>query len=67
LRGRRDGLCAVFPQDPIAGYPPDPVTPVLVTLEVFDTATGQTVYTTPFAAVGFNPQPEPPEPIRSQQ
>ena len=37
---------------------------VLVTVEVFDTATGQTAYTMPFAAVGFNPQPEPPEPIR---
>lgn len=31
---------------------------ILVTLEVFDTATGQTAFTTPFAAVGFNPQPE---------
>ena len=35
-----------------------------LTLEVFDTATGQTVYTMPFAKVGFNPQPEPPEPVR---
>jgi hypothetical protein len=54
-----------------AVYPPDPVaTPRArrgdfhLTLEVFDTATGQTVYTMPFLAVGFNPQPEPPEPIR---
>ena len=35
-----------------------------LTLEVFDTATGQTVYTMPFAKVGFNPQPEPPEPVQ---
>jgi hypothetical protein len=36
---------------------------VIPTLEVFDTATGQTVYTMPFAKVAFNPQPEPPEPV----
>jgi hypothetical protein len=34
------------------------------TLEVFDTATDRTIYTMPFVKVGFNPQPEPPEPIR---
>ncbi len=54
-----------------AVHPPDPAAPprarrsdVHLTLEVFDTATGRTVYTMPFVAVGFNPQPEPPEPIR---
>jgi hypothetical protein len=36
---------------------------VIPTLEVFDTATGRTVYTMPFAKVAFNPQPEPPEPV----
>jgi hypothetical protein len=45
-----DGLCRVLPN-------------VIPTLEVFDTATGRTVYTMPFAKVAFNPQPEPPEPI----
>jgi hypothetical protein len=34
-----------------------------LTLEVFDTATGQMQFTMPYAAVGFNPQPEPPEPV----
>jgi hypothetical protein len=38
---------------------------VIPTLEVFDTATGRTVYTMPFVKVAFNPQPEPPEPIRT--
>lgn len=54
-----------------AVHPPDPIAPprarrsdVHLTLEVFDTATGRTVYTMPFVTVGFNPQPEPPEPIR---
>ena len=52
-------------------YPPDPIaTPRVrrsdfhLTVEVFDIATGQTVYTMPFVTVGFNPQPEPPEPVR---
>ena len=34
---------------------------IVLTLEVFDTATGRTAFTMPFTAVGFNPQPEPPE------
>jgi hypothetical protein len=38
---------------------------VVLTLEVFDTATGRTVFTMPFAAVAFNPQPEPPEPVQT--
>jgi hypothetical protein len=38
-------------------------TEIHLTLEVYDTATGRTVFTMPFAAVGFNPQPEPPEPV----
>jgi hypothetical protein len=33
---------------------------LLLTLEVFDTLTGRTAFT-----VAFNPQPEPPEPIRT--
>jgi hypothetical protein len=37
---------------------------VMPTVEVFDVATGRTVFTMPFAEVAFNPQPEPPEPIR---
>jgi len=37
---------------------------VLLTLEVFDVVTGRTAFTMPFAKVAFNPQPEPPEPIR---
>ena len=49
-------------------YPADLVATALgdfyLTLEVFDPATGQTVYTMPFLAVGFKPQPEPPEPVR---
>jgi hypothetical protein len=45
-----DALCRVLPN-------------VIPTLEVFDSATGRTVYTMPFAKVAFNPQPEPPEPV----
>jgi hypothetical protein len=50
-----------------AVHPPDPIRrrTVIVSLEVFDTATGATVFTMPYAAIGFNPQPEPPEPIRT--
>lgn len=54
-----------------AVYPPDPISPprarrgdVHLTLEVFDAATGQTVYTMPFVAGGFSRQAEPPEPVR---
>jgi hypothetical protein len=36
---------------------------VALTLEVFDLASGRTEVTLPFAAVMFNPQPEPPEPV----
>jgi hypothetical protein len=36
---------------------------IALTLEVFDIVTGRTEFTMPFAAVVFNPQPEPPEPI----
>lgn len=35
---------------------------VRLTLEVFDTATGRTLFTMPFDAVGFDPQPDPPAP-----
>jgi hypothetical protein len=35
---------------------------VHLTLEVYDVATGRTAFTMPFAAVMFNPQPEPPDP-----
>lgn len=38
---------------------------VALTLEVFDMVTGRTGFTMPFAAVMFNPQPEPPEPVAS--
>ena len=53
---------AAFPPDPIA-TPRARSSDFHLTLEVFDTTTGQTVYTVPLAAVAFNPQPEPPEPI----
>jgi hypothetical protein len=33
---------------------------VILSLEVFDTATGKTGFTTPLELKGFNPQPEPP-------
>ena len=33
-----------------------------LTLEIYDVATGRTAFTLPFAAVMFNPQPEPPDP-----
>jgi hypothetical protein len=62
VRAELELVPAVFPPDPVA-------TPRVrrdafhLTLEVFDIATGQTVYTMP-VAVGFNPQPEPPEPVR---
>jgi hypothetical protein len=36
---------------------------VALTLEIFDIASGRTELTMPFAAVMFNPQPEPPEPV----
>jgi hypothetical protein len=36
---------------------------VHLTLEIYDVATGRTVFTMPFSDVMFNPQPEPPEPI----
>ena len=36
---------------------------VHLTLEVFDVATGRTVFTLPFSELMFNPQPEPPEPV----
>jgi hypothetical protein len=32
----------------------------VLTLEVFDTATGRTAFTMPWVLKGFNPQPEPP-------
>jgi hypothetical protein len=35
---------------------------VLLTLEVFNTASGRTAFTLPFSEVAFNPQPEPPGP-----
>jgi hypothetical protein len=33
---------------------------VRLTLEVYDAATGRTLFTLPFEAVGFDPQPDPP-------
>jgi hypothetical protein len=33
---------------------------VRLTLEVYDAASGRTLFTLPFEAVGFDPQPEPP-------
>ena len=36
---------------------------VALTLEIFDIVSGRTDFTMPFAAVMFNPQPEPPEPV----
>jgi hypothetical protein len=59
VRAEVELLPAVFPPDPVAARVrrrPE----VHLNLEVFDTATGQTVYTMPFATIGFNPQPEPP-------
>lgn len=57
-------------QPPDQAQPPDPLHPpdpgltrpddVILTLEVFDTETGKTVFTMPWVQVGFNPQPEPP-------
>lgn len=52
---------AVHPPD-VAPGPAVHQTEIHLSLEVYDTATGRTVYTMPFNAVGFNPQPEPPEP-----
>jgi hypothetical protein len=40
---------------------------VATSLEVFDRGTRSTAFVMPFARVAFNPQPEPPEPIRPQQ
>jgi hypothetical protein len=55
---------------PDDGQPPDPAQPpdplrvragnVILTLEVFNTATGETAFTMPWVTKGFNPQPEPP-------
>jgi hypothetical protein len=40
---------------------------VATTLEVFDQGTRSTAFVLPFTLVAFNPQPEPPEPIRLPQ
>lgn len=49
-----------LPPDPT--QPPDPARPddVILTLEVYDTATGRTEFTMPWVLKGFNRQSEPP-------
>jgi hypothetical protein len=48
--------------------PPDPddnrsarASDAILTLEIFDTDTGETAFTMPWVLAGFNPQPEPPK------
>jgi hypothetical protein len=57
------------PPDPTRTQPPDPTRPedVMVTVEVFDTDTGKTMFIVPSTLKGFNPQPEPPAPAPAQQ
>ena len=61
-----DRLAVPPPDDSCPGIPPPDdgrrVQPddAILTLEVFDTATGRTAFTMPWVLVGFNPQPEPP-------
>jgi hypothetical protein len=40
------------------------LSPVIPTVEVFDTLTGRTAFTLSLSEVSFNPQPEPPDPTR---
>ena len=55
-------------QPPDPGQPPDPCQPpdparpgdAMVTVEVFDNASGKTMFVIPATLEGFNPQPEPP-------
>lgn len=63
LRAEVELLPAVRPPDVAPGQAMHG-TEIHLTLEVYDTATGRTAYTMPFSWVGFNPQPEPPEPVR---
>jgi hypothetical protein len=56
--GRRAGRAADVTATPVL------VRDVIPTIEVFDVATSGTSLMMPFAAVGFNPQPEPPTPMQ---
>lgn len=63
-------------QPPDPAQPPDPLQPpdparvrvenVILTLEVFNTETGETGFTMPWVLEGFNPQPEPPARSRAR-